>query len=212
MGLAQQQVASTVTGSGATLGPLNIKAPKNGYVFIYVSNRSDQDVYFDNLNVSIAASNIIEENHYYSYGLKITTISSKKLGDTYEGTLDNKNLYNDKELFDDADLNWYDYGFRNYDPQIGRFMQLDPLTFDYSFLTSYQYASGDPIGNVDIDGLEGETALTAATAKELGEVVVHAFSYADYKVLSEVIVVAHKAKSIGNLVKTVRVNILYIGK
>lgn len=42
-----------------------------------------------------------------------------------------QNLYNDKELFDDADLNWYDYGFRNNDPQIGRFTQLDPLTDDY---------------------------------------------------------------------------------
>ncbi len=68
--------------------------------------------------------------------------------------LDNKNLYNDKELIDEADLDWYDYGFRNYDPQIGRFPQLDPLTDDYPELTNYQYASCEPIANVDIDGLE----------------------------------------------------------
>ena len=82
-----------------------------------------------------------------------------KLGDVNEGLLDNKNLYNDKELFDDADLNWYDYGFRNYDPQIGRFPQLDPLTDDYPFYTPYQYAGNEPIANVDLDGLEEYTAL-----------------------------------------------------
>ena len=76
--------------------------------------------------------------------------------------LKNTNLYNDKELFDDGDLNWYDYGFRNYDPQIGRFTQLDPLTDDYPLLTPYQYASNDPITNIDLDGLEGvsSTGLT----------------------------------------------------
>ncbi|MFX8254359.1 RHS repeat-associated core domain-containing protein, partial [Acinetobacter baumannii] len=90
----------------------------------------------DNMKVSLTRGRIIEENHYYAYGLKIAGISSKKLGDVNEGGLGNKNLYNDKELFDDADLNWYDYGFRNYDPQIGRFTQLDPLTWDYPELTN----------------------------------------------------------------------------
>jgi len=64
-------------------------------------------------------------------------------------------------LDEDADLNWYDYGFRNYDPQIGRFMQLDPLTDSYPFLTPYQYASNDPITNIDIDGLEGGDVVKA---------------------------------------------------
>ncbi|HEV7781427.1 MAG TPA: RHS repeat-associated core domain-containing protein [Chitinophagaceae bacterium] len=90
-----------------------------------------------------------------SAGKEIATLSSRKLGDVYEGSLRNNYLYNGKEFFDDADLNWYDYGFRNYDPQIGRFTQLDPLTFKYPFLTPYQYASCDPINNIDVDGLEG---------------------------------------------------------
>jgi RHS repeat-associated protein len=45
----------------------------------------------------------------------------------YEGVVKNNYLYNGKELLDEnADLGWLDYGFRNYDPQIGRFPQLDP--------------------------------------------------------------------------------------
>lgn len=142
-------------GNGA--GPLvipNVKVPKNGFAYVYVSNESSEMVYFDDLNVALTRGRIIEEDHYYAYGLKIAAISSVKLGDLNEGMLNNKNLYNDKELFDDADLDWYDYGFRNYDAQIGRFTQLDPLTWDYPELTNYQYASDEPIANIDMDGLE----------------------------------------------------------
>jgi RHS repeat-associated protein len=173
-GVVQQQVSSSVGSGGAALALANIPAPKNGYAYVYVSNQSNQDVYFDNLQVGKAGGNIIEENHYYAYGLKITAISSRKLGDVNEGGLDNNYQYNGKELFDEGDLNWYDYGFRNYDPQIGRFPQLDPLTDQYTILTPYQYASCDPITNIDIDGLEGGIATTAATAKVLTEVVVTA--------------------------------------
>ena len=153
-GVAQSQVVFPVI-SGAQLTQLNVRAPKNGYVYVYLSNRSDQDVYFDNFKVSIQAGNIIEENHYYAFGLRIVAISSKKLGDTAEGKLKNAYLYNGKELLDeDADLGWYDYGFRDYDPQIGRFVQLDPLTDEYPYYTPYQFAGDEPIANIDRDGLE----------------------------------------------------------
>jgi RHS repeat-associated protein len=175
--------ALRVSQSGDNAAPLvlsNIKAPKNGYAYIYASNENDDAVYFDNFTVSDTRGRIIEEDHYYAFGLKIAGISSVKFGDEHEGMLANKNLYNDKELFDDADLNWYDYGFRNYDAQIGRFTQLDPLTWDYPELTNYQYASNDPIANIDIDGLEGGSALSAiptgamAVEKSLAPVVIKA--------------------------------------
>jgi len=169
----QIQVNPSVGSGGAVLALTNIQAPKNGYVYVYVSNQSDQTVYFDNMQVGVKTGNIIEEDHYYAYGLKIAGISSKKLGDAFEGNLKNNNLYNDKEFFDDGDINWYDYGYRNYDPQIGRFMQLDPLTDDYPELTPYQYASNDPITNIDIDGLEGGNVVSdigeaAGSASTLG--------------------------------------------
>lgn len=144
----------------------NIKAPKNGYVYVYISNESDEAVYFDNLNVSLNRGRIVEEDHYYAYGLKIAAISSQKLGDINEGHLDNQNLYNDKELFEDGGLDWYDYGFRNYDAQIGRFVQLDPITWEYPELTNYQYASCEPIANVDRDGLESEVANVGTKVAE----------------------------------------------
>ena len=164
--VAENSTALRVYQQGDNAAPLvlaNIKTPKNGFAYIYLSNESAEPVYFDDFTVSDNRGRIIEEDHYYAYGLKIAGISSKKLGDVNEGLLDNKNLYNDKELFDDADIDWYDYGYRNYDAQIGRFPQLDPLTDDYPELTNYQYASNDPIANVDMDGLEALGAVGTQT-------------------------------------------------
>jgi RHS repeat-associated protein len=48
----------------------------------------------------------------------------------------------------------YDYGFRIYDPRLGRFLSVDPLTKSYPELTPYQFASNTPIAAIDLDGLE----------------------------------------------------------
>jgi RHS repeat-associated protein len=47
-----------------------------------------------------------------------------------------------------------DYGMRIYDPRIGKFLSVDPLTKQYPELTPYQFASNSPIQGIDLDGLE----------------------------------------------------------
>jgi len=106
----ENSTALRVSQPGDGAAPLvlsNIKAPKNGYVYIYLSNENDQPVYFDNFAVSLTRGKIIEENHYYAFGLRIAGISSRKFDAGTEGELINHYLYNDKELFEDADLDWY---------------------------------------------------------------------------------------------------------
>lgn len=193
--VSEGSIAARVAQSGNGAPALvlaNIKAPKNGYAFVYVSNVSDEMVYFDNLQVTNNHAHIIEENHYYAYGLKIAGISSIKLPDPNEGHIGNKNLYNDKELIDDADLNWYDYGFRFYDPQIGRFPQLDPLTNDYPHYTPYQYAGNEPIANIDLDGLEEFQVLkmvtvTPKTAAPLAKMSFQAIAAQGIKIAAKVV-------------------------
>ncbi|KIC91947.1 hypothetical protein HY58_07000 [Flavihumibacter sp. ZG627] len=43
---------------------------------------------------------------------------------------------------------------RIYDPRIGKFLSVDPLTKGYPMLTPYQFASNRPIDGFDLDGLE----------------------------------------------------------
>lgn len=62
-----------------------------------------------------------------------------------------------KEKDDDGEigsLTTFDYGFRIYNPAIGKFLSVDPLTRSYPQLTPYQFASNRPIDGIDLDGLE----------------------------------------------------------
>ncbi len=55
--------------------------------------------------------------------------------------------------------NTYDYGFRIYNPEIGKFLSVDPLAADYPWYTPFQYAGNSPIANIDVDGLEDQLAI-----------------------------------------------------
>jgi RHS repeat-associated protein len=69
--------------------------------------------------------------------------------------------FNGKESDDEVSGtgNQYDYGFRIYNPRIGKFLSVDPLTGSYPWYTPYQFASINPIVNIDIDGLEGRQSI-----------------------------------------------------
>ena len=61
-----------------------------------------------------------------------------------------------------GDGNQQDYGLRIYDPRIGKFLSIDPLTFDFPELTPYQFASNRPIDGIDLDGAEYTKAQLVA--------------------------------------------------
>jgi RHS repeat-associated protein len=57
------------------------------------------------------------------------------------------------ELQDELNLDVYDYGARNYDPAIGRWWQIDPMSEVARRWTPYQYCYNNPIRYVDPDGM-----------------------------------------------------------
>jgi RHS repeat-associated protein len=50
--------------------------------------------------------------------------------------------------------NQYNYGFRIYNPRLGKFLSVDPLSDSYPWYTPYQFAGNKPIWAIDLDGLE----------------------------------------------------------
>jgi RHS repeat-associated protein len=64
--------------------------------------------------------------------------------------------FNGKENDNDVkgEGNQQDYGMRIYDPRLGKFLSVDPLTKDYPSWSPYPFAMNSPTSGVDLDGLE----------------------------------------------------------
>lgn len=74
--------------------------------------------------------------------------------------------FNGKEKDNSFGLTNYDYGFRIYNLAIARFLSVNPLFKEYPFFTPYQYASNNPIINIDLDGLEGKINVLASDVSD----------------------------------------------
>jgi len=135
---------SSADDQNATPLALQQKAPKNGWVYIYISNESNQDVYFDNLSVSQVHGNISEENHYYAFGQKITGICTNAVNHLashyhYQGD------YSEEE----ENTGYNEFALRMFDRQTGRWTGADP--FD-QFSSPYIGMGNDPVNNTDPSG------------------------------------------------------------
>jgi|SRR5690625_199610 len=85
-----------------------------------------------------------------------TTLNGGQIGDPVELVNVTKTeymyKYNGKELQDELGLDWYDYGWRNYDPALGRWMNMDPLAEKFYPSSTYNYTVNNPILLNDPDG------------------------------------------------------------
>ncbi|WP_442787958.1 DUF6443 domain-containing protein [Flavobacterium suncheonense] len=156
-----------------TEGYVNVTESHGVFSYNYVFNYTD---HLGNIRLSYGVDpqtsvlKIMEENHYYPFGLKHTNYNSDFLlfqkgetegivlrppGPTTPSRLTYNYKYNGKELQDELGLNFYDYGARNYDPAIGRWMNIDPLAEKFNSMSPYVYGLNDPANVIDPDGQDG---------------------------------------------------------
>jgi len=123
-----------------------------GYVYIYLSNDnaalggSSIEVYFDDLKIEQTKSPVIQSEEYYPFGLSYNSY-------TRENTTAQNYKYNGKELQDELNLGWLDYGSRMQEATIGRFTTMDPLMEKFTGFSPYNYVLNNPVLLIDPDGM-----------------------------------------------------------
>ena len=122
----------------------DIQVPANGYVYIYLSNSSNNAVYFDEFWVRHKRGRILQEHHYYPYGLQIASISSKAAGE-----IDNMYRYQGAYSDWEEETGLSDFELRSYDAQVGRWTGVDPYD---EFASGYVGMGNDPVSGVDPNG------------------------------------------------------------
>ncbi len=144
------------------------------YAFNYVFNYTD---HLGNVRLSYSKDprtnqlKILEENHYYPFGLKHSVYAAGRLRDfevdssnpeaehvflTPVTKTDYQYKFGAKEWQDELGLGWYDYHARNYDPALGRWNVIDPMAPKYFSHSPYAYTLNNPVYFIDPTGMMAE--------------------------------------------------------
>jgi RHS repeat-associated protein len=133
----------------------------NTGVYKHVFNYKD---HLDNVRVSYTKDDatglpvILEQNHYYPFGLKHTNYNTTLLklrGSTPVAATTSVRKYRHRsyEFQDELGLNWYDFGMRGYMPDIGRWGGVDMLAETSRRFSPYAYCLNNPVYFIDVDGM-----------------------------------------------------------
>jgi RHS repeat-associated protein len=119
---------------------------------------------------SDGTTKIMAENNYYPYGLDHTNYNWTKQDfiNGYEGTIiigtpvmddDDFSLVKNNYKFNGKEEQWdwtpgmYDFGARNYDATLGRWIAIDPLAEKYRRWSPFNYGVDNPVRFTDPDGM-----------------------------------------------------------
>src|SRR5690606_21876314 len=123
---------------------------KPGYVYIYYSNEETADiveVYWDDFTVKHKHGPVVQGDEYYPFGLTYNSFQR-------ESSLKNRWKFQGQEHIDDLNLGWDSFKWRNHQPDIGWFFNVDPLAEKYYFNSTYAFSENKVVAHVELEGLE----------------------------------------------------------
>jgi RHS repeat-associated protein len=105
------------------------------------------EVYFDDFRVEHVKSPVIQSEDFYPFGLTFNSYQR-------ENALNNRWKFQGQEHIDDLGLNWDSFKWRNHQPDIGRFFNVDPLADKYVYNSPYAFAENKLGLGRELEGLE----------------------------------------------------------
>lgn len=158
----------TIISGVATTPPVPV--PRTLFDHILGNKRYELSNHLGNVNVVISdrklsvanaggghdhyLADVVSSTDYYAFGAPM--VGRAFSSDAYRYGFNGKE--NDDEV-KGVEGSQQDYGMRVYDPRLGKFLSVDPLSGIYSWLSPYQFAGNMPIYTTDINGLEPEKIL-----------------------------------------------------
>jgi RHS repeat-associated protein len=120
-----------------------------GYVYVFLSNDGEEvrEVYFDDFKVEHVKSPVVSSQDYYPFGLAFNSYSR-------ENSLANQYKFQGQEHQDELDLGWDSFKWRNHQPDIGRFFNVDPLAEKYVYNSPYAFSENRVVNSIELEGLE----------------------------------------------------------
>ena len=96
---------------------------------------------------------VIEDVTYYPFGLKHKGYNNV-VSSSGNAIAQKNKMFQGQMLDDELGLNWYGFKYRNYDPETGRFFNIDPLSSEYPFNSTYAFQENKLGLGVELEGLE----------------------------------------------------------
>ena len=151
---------------------------------ISVGSQSQDYMFFlkDHLGSTRVAArsdgSVAQVNHYYPYGMSYAGNAMASMAELHpigggleigeeispgideigllplSGSVAQPYRFSGNELYLDNGLGLYDFKARMYDPALGRFTSVDPLSGKYPGISPYSYCAGNPVNFVDREGMK----------------------------------------------------------
>ncbi|MEW7281090.1 peptidoglycan DD-metalloendopeptidase family protein [Aquimarina sp. 2201CG1-2-11] len=130
--------------------------PENGgykYIYQFKDHLGNVRLSYTDADNSgtVEQSEIIEESNYYPFGL--THRGYNEIVSSHGNSTAQLIGYGGKEQQNELGLEFLDFGARNYDASIGRWMNIDPLADIMEMDSPYNYAFDNPVFFIDSNGM-----------------------------------------------------------
>ncbi|MGB3513538.1 MAG: RHS repeat-associated core domain-containing protein [Microcoleaceae cyanobacterium] len=90
------------------------------------------------------AGTVIQKDDYYPFGMTFQSWQANPP----------KNLYGFQGQEYQEETQWHQYKWRNADPALGRFFNVDPLAEEFYYNSTYAFSENKVTGHIELEGLE----------------------------------------------------------